>query len=255
MRRSLYMLSVMLFFLAAIAVTGTGCKKKVIPPPPPPPPKAEQPPSTTPSPSPAIRLSASPSSIDKGGSATLTWSSTNANAVNIDNGLGTVEASGSRSVSPTISTTYTARASGPGGNTSAEARVTVTELPPPPTPAAQPISDAEFFETNVKDIYFDYDKYEIRSDAQATLQGDARSLGERSAIRITIEGHCDERGSEKYNLALGDRRANAAKEYLFKLGLNSDRVDTISYGKERPICQEHSEECWQKNRRGHFVLR
>jgi peptidoglycan-associated lipoprotein len=112
-----------------------------------------------------------------------------------------------------------------------------------------------FFSSNVKDCYFDYDKYNIRDDARDALQGDARALAERSGIKLTLEGHCDERGSEKYNLALGDRRANAAKEFLVGQGISSDRVDTISYGKERPVCTEHNEECWQKNRRAHFVLR
>jgi peptidoglycan-associated lipoprotein len=108
---------------------------------------------------------------------------------------------------------------------------------------------------NVKDVYFDYDKYEIRPDAQAVLQANARALGERPGIRFTIEGHCDERGSEKYNLALGDRRANAVKEFLLKLGVSPDRVDTVSYGKERPTCTDHTEACWQQNRKGHFVIR
>jgi peptidoglycan-associated lipoprotein len=119
------------------------------------------------------------------------------------------------------------------------------------------ISDAEFFAANVKDVFFDYDRHDIREDAQATLQGDARALSdpERTRLRFTIEGHCDERGSEKYNLALGDRRANAAKEYLTRQGISADRIDTISYGKERPFCTESNENCWQLNRRAHFVLK
>jgi peptidoglycan-associated lipoprotein len=123
---------------------------------------------------------------------------------------------------------------------------------PPPPPA---ISDSEFFSSNIKDAFFDYDQYSIRDDARVALQNDARALGVRSGIRFTIEGHCDERGSEKYNLALGDRRANAAKEFLVTQGVNSSRIDTISYGKERPFCEEHNEECWQLNRRAHLVLR
>lgn len=254
MRRSLYTLAVVLVFLALIAVTGSGCKKKVTPPPPPPP-KVETPPPAPPPPAPTITLSASPSSIEQGQSSTLTWRSSNATSVTIDNAIGTVEPSGSRSVSPSMSTTYTARAAGPGGTTSSEARITVTAPPPVTPPPPAPISDATFFADNVKDAYFDYDKYDIRPDAQAALEADARTLGQRPNIRFTIEGHCDERGSEKYNLALGDRRANAAKEYLVKLGVSADRIDTISYGKERPVCTEHNEECWQKNRRAHFVMK
>ena len=83
----------------------------------------------------------------------------------------------------------------------------------------------------------------------------ARAMGERPGIRVTIEGHCDERGSEKYNLALGDKRANATKQFLVGQGVATDRVETISYGEEKPVCTDHSEECWQKNRRDHFVLR
>jgi peptidoglycan-associated lipoprotein len=117
------------------------------------------------------------------------------------------------------------------------------------------MSDAAFFEANIRDAFFDYDQYNIREDARVALQNDARVLKERSGIRFTIEGHCDERGSEKYNLALGDRRANAAKEFLVGQGINSSRIDTISYGKERNVCEEHNEQCWQQNRRAHFVMR
>jgi peptidoglycan-associated lipoprotein len=166
-----------------------------------------------------------------------------------------VEPSGSRSVSPTASATYRARATGPGGTAAAETRITVTEPPPPPPPAPRPISDSEFFGANIKDAYFDYDKYNIRDDARAALQGNASAFAERAGIKLTIEGHCDERGSEKYNLALGDRRANAAKEFLASQGVGADRIETISYGKERGVCTEHNEDCWQKNRRAHFVLR
>jgi peptidoglycan-associated lipoprotein len=175
--------------------------------------------------------------------------------VTIDNGVGTVEPSGSRNVSPSASTTYMARATGPGGTAVAEARVTVT-APTAITPPALPaINDSEFFLANIKDAFFDYDQYNIREDAQAALQADARALNQRPSIRITIEGHCDERGSEKYNLALGDRRANAVKEYLVGQGVSASRIDTISYGEERPFCEDHNETCWQDNRRGHIVMR
>jgi peptidoglycan-associated lipoprotein len=148
-----------------------------------------------------------------------------------------------------------ARATGSGGSAVAEARVTVTAptaVTPPPMPA---ISDSEFFSHNIKDAFFDYDQYNIRDDARAALQADARVLRERPGIRVTIEGHCDERGSEKYNLALGDRRANAAKDFLVSQGIDGSRIDTISYGKERNVCEQHNEECWQLNRRAHLVMR
>jgi peptidoglycan-associated lipoprotein len=118
------------------------------------------------------------------------------------------------------------------------------------------LTDSEFWNDRVsQDVYFDYDKYDIRDDAQSALQNNARVLAERAGIRFTIEGHCDERGSEKYNLALGDKRANAAKEFLSGQGIASDRMDTVSFGEERPVCSDHSEDCWQKNRRAHFVMR
>ncbi len=254
MRKSVITLSVLTLVLVAVVLGGTGCAKKVAAPPPPPAP-APPPPPPPPPPAPTITLSASPSTIQKGQSATLTWNARNSTEVSISGGIGSVEASGNRSISPTESTTYTARATGPGGSSTADSRVTVTEPPPPPPPAPRPISDTEFFEGRIKDAYFDYDKYNIRDDARMALQGDAAAFSERPVIRFTIEGHCDERGSEKYNLALGDRRALAAKEFLTTQGVNADRVETISYGKERPVCTEHNEDCWQKNRRAHFVLK
>ena len=110
------------------------------------------------------------------------------------------------------------------------------------------------FTKNVKDVYFDYDKSEIRGDARATLSATAQFLKKHPQVRFTIEGHCDERGSEEYNLGLGDRRANSALSHLSSMGISSSRVKTITYGKERPQCRESNESCWQKNRRGHFVL-
>jgi peptidoglycan-associated lipoprotein len=255
MKRCFGMLLLLTLCLVAVVIMGTGCAKKVTPPPAVP--KTEAPPPAPPTPAPTIALSASPAAIEKGQSSTLTWSTTNASSVTISGGVGTVEASGNRNVSPSESTTYTARASGAGGTATAEARVTVTAPPAAEAPKPVRISDAEFFAANVKDVYFDYDKYDIRDDSANTLKMDARALSdsERSRLRFTIEGHCDERGSEKYNLALGDRRANSAKEYLVNLGISADRIDTISYGKERPFCTESNEECWQQNRRAHFVLK
>jgi peptidoglycan-associated lipoprotein len=254
MRRPVYLLATSAAILLALLISGIGCAKK----PPAPAPveaKAPPPPPPPPPPSATISLSASPSAIEKGQSTTLSWSSSNATGVIIDNGVGTVEASGSRMVSPSVSTTYKATATGPGGNAVAEARVTVTAPPavtPPPLPA---ISDSEFFSANIKDAFFDYDSYDIREDARAALLSDARALKERPGIRIAIEGHCDERGSERYNLALGDRRANAAKDFLVSQGIDASRINTISYGEERPFCEEHNEECWQLNRRARLVMR
>lgn len=132
--------------------------------------------------------------------------------------------------------------------------------PPPPPPAASMPSQVEStvvpgsvqdFRVNVGDtVHFDYDKYAITSEDRDILQRQASWLQKYAQVRVTVEGHCDERGTREFNLALGARRANAVKEYLVSLGVSSGRVDTISYGKERPICTESNESCWAQNRRG-----
>ncbi len=228
--------------LAAILTLGA-CKKKVAPPPPPPPP---------PPAAPTASLKAVPETIQRGESTTLAWETSNATVVSID-GIGAVDSSGSRTETPTKSTTYRLIAKGLGGTQEAAARVTVTEPPPPsPLPTPSP-TDAELFQQNIKNIFFDFDKYNIRADQEQAMQADAQFLAQHPNIKFTIEGHCDERGSIEYNVALGDNRANSVKQALVAAGVNADRIHTISYGKERPVCTEHNEECWQQNRRGHFV--
>jgi len=241
-----------------LAMFAAGCKKKAPPPPPPPPPKVEQPPPPPP-PAPSIsEFVAEPSSIERGQSSTLRWTATDATSTTIDNSIGTVQASGSRRVFPGASTTYTLTATGPGGTKTATATVNVTEPPPPPPPPPPPAKPTltEMLSGSVVDAYFDYDKSDIRSDAQAALTKDADALkaifSSFPDATITIEGNCDERGSAEYNLALGDRRAQAAKEFLVNLGVPGDKLKTISYGKERPVCTDHDETCWQKNRHDHF---
>ena len=231
----------LIFALGGIMMLGA-CKKKVAPPPPPPPP---------PPAAPTASLTANPDSIEKGQSTTLTWATTNATDVSID-GIGAVQASGSQQVTPAESTTYHLAAKGAGGTQEATARVTVAEAPPPPPPAAGP-SEEELFSESMKDVYFDYDKYDVRSSEQAAVQGDIAFLQQHPGVHITIEGHCDSRGSTEYNLALGDNRAGAVKNALVQGGIAADRIRTISYGKERPFCTEENEQCWQQNRRGHLV--
>jgi peptidoglycan-associated lipoprotein len=235
--------------LAAIVVIG-GCKKKQAP--------AAPPEAAAPaSPKPEATLSVSPDAIQRGGSATLTWSTQNAASANID-GIGSVQTSGSQTVSPDSSTTYHLTAQGPGGMAEATARLTVTAqaaapVEAPPHAEAPSPTEADLFQQNVKDIYFDYDKYDLRSGDQAIVDADAAYLSAHPSIKFTIEGHCDERGSTDYNLALGDNRANSARDALIKAGVHADQIKTISYGKEKPFCAEQTEECWQKNRRDHFV--
>ena len=113
----------------------------------------------------------------------------------------------------------------------------------------------EVFESDMlKDIHFDFDKYDIRPEDAEILRENASLLMRYSSVKIQIEGHCDERGTNEYNLALGERRANAAKNYLISLGLSANRIATISYGEERPFDPGHNEEAWAQNRRGHFVI-
>ena len=218
------------------------CKKKAAPPPPPPPP---------PPPTPTASISVDPSSIQAGQSATLSWQTTNATDVSID-GIGAVQPNGSQSVSPTDSTTYHLVAKGAGGTQEATARLTVTQPPPPPPPPPS-VSDEDLFNQNIKDIYFDYDKYDVRPDQQSSMGADTQFLGAHTNINITIEGHCDDRGSTEYNIALGDKRASTVKNALVTAGVDANRVKTISYGKEKPFCTEDNEACWQQNRRDHFV--
>jgi peptidoglycan-associated lipoprotein len=170
--------------------------------------------------------------------------------VSID-GIGAVQANGSQSVSPTDSTTYHLTAKGAGGTQEASARVTVTAPPPPPPPPSA--TDQELFSQNVKDVYFDYDKSDVRGDQQSSLAADVQFLNAHPNVSFTVEGHCDERGSTEYNIALGDKRASAVKSALVAAGINASRIKTISYGKEKPFCSESNEACWQQNRRGHFV--
>jgi peptidoglycan-associated lipoprotein len=232
--------------LLAILALSAACKKPAPVAPTPPPPAAAPPPAQ-----PTVNLQASPGTIQRGQSSTLSWSSTNATSLTVSPGVGNVAAQGSQTVSPIDSTTYTITATGPGGTANANARVTVT-VPPPP--AARQSSLQELFDQQVKDAFFDYDKADIRADAQTNLSQTAQFLRAYPQVKVVIEGHCDERGSTEYNLALGDRRAAATKQFLVSLGISADRMETVSYGKERPFCTASTEDCWQQNRRGHVIM-
>ena len=107
----------------------------------------------------------------------------------------------------------------------------------------------------LKDIYFDFDKYNLSADARDLLKSHAQWLKNNASSHVEIEGHCDDRGTDEYNLALGAKRAQAAKDYLVTLGVSAVRISTISYGKELPVCQEQTEECWQRNRHDRFVVK
>src|SRR4051794_18512033 len=250
-----------LWIALSLAMFAAGCKKKAPPPPPPPPPapaaKVEPPKPASPT---VAQFSAEPTSIQRGQSATLRWEVRgNVTSVSIDNAIGTVQNTGNRRVFPNDSTTYTLTATGPGGSVTSSATVSVTTPPPPPPPpVTRPTSTVEQrLGSEVQDIYFDYDKSDVRGDARDVLTRDAAAiksiLADFPNASIVVEGHCDERGSAEYNLGLGDRRAQSAKDFLVQLGIAADRLKTISYGKERQQCTEANESCWQRNRRAHFT--
>ena len=248
MRSGNFRNSLLLSSLMGILAVVGGCNKKTTSTPP-----SQTPPAPTVQPT--VTLSASPTTVNPGATVTLSWTSTDATDVSIDPSIGRVAPQGSTPVTPTESTTYMITANGPGGSATANARVTVTGgaasvAPNPSTPAGI----SELFEQNVKDAFFDFNKADIRPDAREALTKNAEFLRSYPSVHMTIEGYCDERGSTEYNLGLGQRRAQAAKNYLVSLGISADRMDTVSWGKERPFCTESTEECWQQNRRGHFVM-
>jgi peptidoglycan-associated lipoprotein len=243
--RSKYaLLSLILLILLAGA-----CAKKPVAAPPAAPPPLPPPPAR-----PTVTLQASQTFIQRGESVTLNWSSTNATELALAPGIGQVSPEGSTKVSPADSTTYTITAKGPGGTADMSVRITVAAPAPPPPPAPPTATIEELFRTNVRDGFFDYDKSDIRPDARDALARTAEFLRTHAQIRVVIEGHCDERGSTEYNLGLGDRRAQAVRQFLISLGVSADRMDTVSMGKERPFCTQSNEDCWQQNRRGHFVM-
>lgn len=245
--------------LSILIFAGAGCKKKTPITPPPPTPQVEAPKERQGPPT-VISFTAEPSTVLRGESSTLRWNVMGATEITIDNGVGTVEATGTRRITPAGNTTYHLTAKGPGGTANASVQVVVSTPPPPPPPVQAPPKPTktiqERLSSDVQDIYFDYDKSEVREDARATLQRNIEGL--RAILRdfpnavISVEGHCDERGSAEYNLGLGDRRSTSAREFLTQAGVPADRLRTISYGKEKPQCTEADESCWQKNRRVHF---
>jgi peptidoglycan-associated lipoprotein len=229
--------------LAAFLIT-TGCHHKEASAPEAPAPPAES------TPAPTASITVTPDTINPGQSAALNWTTTNATDVSID-GIGAVETSGTKTVSPTETTTYHLVARGDGGSTDATATLTIGQAQAPNT--STELTAAEF-EQNVKPVFFDYDSYSMRPDAQSTITQDASFLQSHPNAKILIAGYCDDRGSEEYNLALGQNRANSAKTALTQAGVDASRIRTISYGKEKQFCTQEEESCWQQNRRAQFSL-
>ena len=199
-------------------------------------------------------LTANPNTISAGQASTLTWTTDFASSVTIDD-IGKVDPSGSMKVTPSESTTYRLVAKNDTGTKEATARITVTPAaaPPPTTSSTGDESNARMFSQNVKDIFFAYDSYDLTPQDEAVIRADASFLQQHPNMSFIVEGHCDERGSIEYNLALGENRAQAAKQALVQAGVSATRMRTISYGKEKPSCTESTEACWQQNRRAHFA--
>jgi peptidoglycan-associated lipoprotein len=241
-QKAVFSLAILLVALTAVS----GCKKKTAPLPP-----SEEAPAAS-VPTPTAQLSATPTVISAGDQVQLSWKTTNANTVSID-GIGDVPTAGVKTVTPTESTTYHLVAHGDGGSADASAFVTVNSPPAISVPSTA-MDEQQDFDAHVQPIFFDYDNYDIRGDAQAILAKNADYLNAHPNIKVVIGGYCDERGSDEYNLVLGQNRAQAAKTALVTAGIASDRIRVISYGKEKPFCSDSTEECWQLNRRDGFTI-
>jgi len=226
-------------------VSVAGCKHKIAPQP-----IATAPPAQTPSPT--AKISASPTDVTAGSSVVLSWQTTNAATASID-GIGDVSTSGTKTVTPSSSTNYHLVARGAGGTAFDDVRVTVS-----PAVAAASTGNSydamSDFRNHVKDIFFDYDKSAIRTDEDSAISQDAAYLASHPSVRIVIGGYCDERGSDEYNLALGQSRASDTQKALENAGVAASRIRVISYGKEKPFCTQSSETCWQQNRRAGFAM-
>jgi peptidoglycan-associated lipoprotein len=201
-------------------------------------------------------FNAEPTAITAGQNSSLRWSVNNATKLEIEPDIGLSSSSGQRDISPAQTTTYTLTASNAAG--SIEASVTVSLSRPLPAASENEAGDGGVSMVNgrLSDVHFDYNEENIKNEERPLLEADASLLQNLfqldPAARVTVEGHCDERGSDEYNMALGDRRASAVKDALVNLGVPGDRLDIISYGKERPVCNSATEECYARNRRAHF---
>lgn len=242
---------------AFLFATGTACtKKSAVLAPPAAPEKVEVAEAPKPNPPTVVAFMVDPKSIQRGESANLNWRVTDATRIEVDHGIGSVAAAGARRVSPDEATTYRLIATGPGGEAAASTTLDVV-LPPAPKLIAPPPTISERLRNELQDVYFDFDRSEIRPDARTALAQNASALksilNDFPTTTVILEGHCDERGSAEYNLGLGDHRGFAVKSLLGDLGVETNRLLMISYGKERPQCTESNEPCWQKNRRVHFA--
>jgi OOP family OmpA-OmpF porin len=204
---------------------------------------------TPPPPAPTVSLSASPASIQQGQCTTLTWSSTNASSASIDPGVGGVDLSGARQVCPGNTTDYMITATGEGGSQTAATTVAVT--PPPPAPAAAP----KVIDRLTLHVNFDFDKSVIRKPDIAELQKAVDFVKKYPGYQVSIEGHTDSIGTDKYNQALSERRAAAVKAYLLQQGVvDSQRIKSVGYGESRPIADNKTTKGRFENRRVQILI-
>ncbi len=242
-------------------LTGLGCGRR-----PPPAPRSQTPPTPTSSstsdpsvpvrPAPELDVLIVPTLIQEGESAMLSWEARNSDRVIISNNIGLVDISGRIKLFPDETTSYDVMAEGLGGRV---AKTIIVEVVKDDTLSMDDLADLpldEQFDYLVKPVFFPYDSALLNEEASLTLDGNARWLTrpENLGIRFLIEGHCDQRGTEEYNLALGDRRARAVLDYLARQGVDLSRVRALSLGEERPFDLRQTEEGWRLNRRAHFVL-
>ncbi len=254
-----------LALLTAAAISGCGKKKVVLPPP-----SADRTAETAAPPdrpaaaadAPELDVSVAPSLIQPGESAWLAWESRNAARVSIEPRIGRVDQRGQIQVYPNQSTTYRVTAEGPGGSVERSAMVEVVSSESSPGLSSSDIGMADLpleerFKLAVKPVFFEFDSAELTPEAKTILEANADWLmrSENAEARFIIEGHCDLRGTDEYNLALGDKRAQVVRLFLTSKGLDAGRMLTISYGEERPFETGDTEEAHALNRRAHFVVR
>lgn len=208
---------------------------------------------------PTCTLTAVPATVTAGQSVTLSWSTNDATTLDLKPGLGSEQAEGSASVTPAESTTYTLSLTGAGGSGQCQARVTVT----PATPPSASVQESNIGASGAgaaaganpfEDAFFDFNKADLTAADQTALTHDAAYLKSHPDLKVRIGGYCDQRGSEEYNLGLGQRRAESAKQFMVNLGVSADNLAAVSYGKDRPFCTDATEECYQKNRRAHLEI-
>ena len=254
MKRNSFNLFACLLFLGLMLIPA--CKKK--PPdvrPEPPSPTRTPDPDLPPAPPPTVSLTASPGTIERGEQTSLKWSSENGTSLIIDNGIGNVRPAGEIVISPGQSITYTATVRGRGGEARASTRITVLE---PDTDLIVPPDRRQLGDLieqgTIKMVHFAYDKAQLTATGKATLQQNALYFRRYPDVTFVVEGHCDERGSEEYNLALGDRRAIAVRDYLIQLGIERGRIEAVSYGEEQPLDTRKNEAAFARNRRAQFSL-